>query len=1328
MTDQQWQKVFVYGDLKAQFPHREDLLRFFKQQKEEERLPFGAHTLYEALKNTAAAIGKEDEADFEPFEELPAEERARRHQLSQRARMAIAKRGADKIYSNIPGTSLRYVADVVLKRHQFPEEGQPETEAMRTYNRQVDEENAHTIEVFNHMDEHRSEALSLYVDMFKKWEDYDPLEFISRDVSDEEIVCNFERINYICSVCTQFSNVINDLKAKGITRESLDTQIADLSAKENPTEAEQAALTSLREDKKKLDYVYEVEAKYSIFGESFYQLDARMGLIDSPYYEIVDMTSPNVRKAFGFWQNNEMDIDTLEIPGDEIRSENVSRSLGLSNHSDTVSTNMKQLGDHFWRGEYLAAREKLLQNGASIENLVFKIGDDGDETACADDTLFVRNATDAIADKTVAVYDKTNPQNTVTLSATTSLLQQLAHEKQLETPRKPFDLPKYPAPPAPVSRPVDPSPSFGKRFWYTVSFHNAYSAEMETYLKAAKPQYEKELARYQQYLRDVADYNAEKAAIAAYRQKYVTEHPDDVRAMRTMELDKEPADVVPLTESRMPEAVEAKTRTPHPATAGGKTVDNVFGAEFAAPTETLEEPMPERIATGHIKEVFKSLAENCGLLLGTDAQARLYYLDLDNRMYSFENVDLFNPKEQVRFLQMFHSNRLFAIPAGETTPVQLQLLDRTSHHGVMYADNLGRPPKAPNVNRFSARFFGRNNAQLDTYKAALKQSARAVSVRAEIDRITCERLEKGFDRRALSDVKPAQGSPADTEKKVTAELLLGEQRTQSLLKHFSEVEKAVEHAEKVKQLRAELGQERHAQTALRDIYGSKPTFRDYMVEHRCYSKEGFQKLKTLDCGLLPAGSPLEAGENGLLKLTEDDFVALASSATMLPELAKDILKEQPSIASCPEGREILDLLRPEACFDMNAAMLRNDICKSFVAGEGWIGRDSLHNFFGNAIEPAREKTAAAVKAYAAGDRAPLAKIITCNMLEFRRAGARCEFSSVGLRAVDHLYARCVRMMEADPALKTAVENELNGFKKQANSDLKSYTAQREALRRENPEFEKLRELHLQCGTSKEAAAAYRAAMKTHSDYAGLLLKDNALAINQAYAKQTMVTNLNEVTAQIKAREKVGDIYASAKLEREKIAVAVAENVEPTAQQKEACLKTVLKEEVLLRHDHAFRRLSEEKGSSNEISRDPSVAAILPASYTHLDPGHLMLASELCTLSIHANQMVSSAFSKLYIDLGEAKDASAMLDETVDRIVPPEQQQALWETDVATLQKTVKKPCALMNNAVADEIGRQHAETYAQELARNDAQRELVTLTFDDEPEPDASPSMNVPMA
>ena len=1319
MTTQHWSKVLYRTEWQERFPTRESFLNWIQEEKENERVTLTAADLYRGISEAFP------EAELEPFTELPQKEREQRAKLSARARMTILQNNANAIYSDWPATNYRYVRELMMKPHRFPAAGQSETKEMRLYNHAVDAQNAHLLDVFSHMADHRTEALDNYVSLLRDFEKSDPLALVDHALSDEEVIDNYERIRVASSICTQFYNFRNDMKNQGITPEALTAQLQALQAKEAPTDAEKAEIQTLSADIEKIRYLEQMEEKYSLFGEAFFQLDARIGLIDSPYYERMDLNQPNIRKAFDYWLQHEGDVDSLEIPGDTVQSPELQKGLSVSNHSDIVSNIMKERNEHFWMGEYQAAKQQLLKNGAAPENLVFKVDGEDEVRPCAQENKFTTVVSDGIIDKPITVFDATNPDNAVTICGTNpvSQLQEFAQQRRLQQWVESGTLPPYPVPPTPVKKPVLPSVDIGKQFWYAVTFHNAYTAELEQFNAVAKPEYEKEMERYQEYLKKMERYNAEKNAITDYRQKFMAAVSDDVRERYAAEVAIIPADLVP-EEALSPEAVEAKSRKVPPIEVNRQKFDNVFDTEFAAPAEPLATELPEEVASERIKEIATSLSTCCELLLGTDEQDRLFYLDGDNHLRSYKDIDLFDPKEQVKFLQMFHSNRLFAIPAGETTPVQLQVADRTTSHGVVYADNLGCPPKAPNVNRFWARLTGNGREQLALYKKALAQSARATSVRSEIDRITIEREAAGFDRRALTNTPPQKGSPAADEKNIARELMLGEQRTNTMINRFRDVEKAVVQARKAENANADLGKEQWAFRAIRDLYGAKPVFHSYMVDATCYTKKSFEMLKPLDVKLLPGDSAPKMGENGLLQLSEDDFASLAASAMMLPEIAKNIVEESLQSGASEEAKQAFESLRADTCYDMNSAMLRNDMLKDFSRNEGWTARPTIDNFFANTIEPAREKTAEAVHAYEKGDRQPLSKIIAYNMMEFRRSGLRATFSSVSNRTVDKIYARQVAMLEKDPALKTAVQAQMDAFKTQSRKDLNTYTAEREALLRQNPDFERLRDLHISSATSKKAAAEFRKELKDHPDYPGLLLKDTILAINTAYAKQGLLYNLNEISAQVTAREKVNALYADAQLEREKMAVAQAENKPLTPEQKEACLKAVMKEELLLRHDTAFQDMSYRNSEKNEVATDRSIiaSANFGAFVTHpLFP----LLQNVYTSGVHASLISGGAFSPLYAGLGKSDNPSAMMDESVNRLVSPAKQQELCTGDNEALVSAVKKPYALFDGNAIDEINHTHTEAYSKELADQDAQREL--LTFTDEPMPDDAPALNAPM-
>ncbi len=1253
----------------------------------------------------------QENCTFGEFHEFSKRDQQRRRELSLRARQVLFDRMVTKLFTNPPATNMRFPEDLMMESHRFPEPGQEETEDIREFNQRVDEKNAHIQDVMLHMGDHRSEALDMLSTMFRKWEDADPLSLADHEWTDEEIVDNYERIHTVYAACQQVQNVFQYMRTAGIDKVSLQNRLVAMESRQEPTQEDLAEIESLKADIAKINEMDRIATQYSKYGYVADSLFERMGLIESPYYDVLDVNDPNVQIAFQQVQQDGEDVlENLTIPGDEFTDPEITehvKSLAVEKRSAHFAASISTLRNNRTMGENGIADEMFEAMGVQPENRVYTYeGNDEPKPM----KVFVQNeANNAFAQK-VTFFDKTNPEKKITtemLSKKPLSLQMAAKEKAAtfcELPKKPMA----------VAKPIDPKPSRWKSFWHRVS-ESLYRDEFEAYNNGGKRQYEADVAAYENYLRAANRYPQELARATERREKYVAEHPEDTAAREALEQQKNARIEIKLAIA--PPAAEAKVRIAKDVVADDKHFV-AFGAAFAEPKAALAAEMNPEISSTRVQELFASLNEHCKLQLGTSDQERLFYLDENNRLQSYAGVNLFDPKSQVQLVQMFRSDRLFAIPVGETTPVQVQVAARNVAHGVVYADNLGCPPKEPG---FFTRLFRPNGTEMQVYRAALKQSHAARHIRSEIDRVTAERIAKGFDRRALSDITPTMGTPSAEEIHRCEINYAAEASNHTLKNRFLAVEKEIKRQNRIEALRGSDGKEAAAFRALSDLYGAKPVFHDFMEKKGCYTKESFDTLQRYTVNLLPAGTAPETDEKGFLKLTDDQFAALASSAILLPEIVKN------QYASEFPGH--VDLLCKEACFDQYGTMPLNDVAMHWEPGKGWASRQSVSNFFETFISPARQATVDAVKAYQAGNRAPIARIIAYNMMNFERQGMKEPFNSPARRMMDKVFGIQADMMKQDPALKAAVGEVISDFKKQAQNDLRTYTAARKQVQQACPDFEKCCEIHEKGRYGNKAEQAeYKNMLKTHETYPDSLLKDATLAVNIQYAKRAQLYNLDRTIEQIGIRTQLAKIYANSQAIRSKVELAVLEGKPMSAEEKQTYLKAVLAEELLLRHDDQVKNRFDTDRDAREFMKEPSLRAafMLPEANGGFSTQQVALLGNVNTAKTHAGEAFGNTFPPLYMKLAKTGDIAKTISNLVNEVISPEKQQEICAQSDAEFLTAIQKPSTIVNNADMDSIASAPFQEYVEKVALETEQFTMFELN--DEPQPDGSPEINAPMA
>ena len=1302
MTYQQLNAYYVSKYWRDKYPTRNEYIKAMRAKWQD--VPSTTEEIYEEFERQLS-----EDHQFGEFPTFSQEEQAQRKALTARAYEVLLNRLADRQYSHkMPATGLRYVEDIMLGTLKFPKEGEEATPAIKEYNSSVELENERIYDVMSNMSAHRSEAIDLYLQMFRKWEDSDPLSFLDHEMTDEEIVDNYEMIHFLSAIATQTSNFQDDLKKHGIGLEQLTEKMEAYNGKTNLTVQEQEEKAALEEDIEKLKECNEIRDRYSKYGDAYFKLYVRMGMIASPYYKVLDGENLDVRRAFiqleaGFSAGLELAGDTY-TDKETLEHYKSAKDATLSSHH---SVNVKLFNNHVGQSEYIAARELLIRQGVKPEDIVYTT-DRSDKPKAADAETDAPGAGSVAVGEMMAVafskatfFDKNDPSKKVEidLGSKKTLSMQLAQTERLER------ITTIPEPPEPVMKPVLPQLSGWKRFCNTITRGVAYEAEVTAYDKAQE-QYKADMRAYEKYLRSAVRYR--EALSRSYAAKVLETRPDDREAMSELNdalqiLDE---DLAMAAEVKLA-PTEVKSRQVEDFVSKNVTVKNVFGADYREP-ETVTTKMPSAwLITDHVADFSRAVDTYCGLQLGdSDEQARMFFLGEDNRMHSCEGINFFNTKEMVRLYQMLAANRVFVVPVGETTPVQAQLIPGQKN-GIRFADNLGCPPKEPG---FFTRIFNRDSPEIKAYKAALVQSARAAGVRGEIDRITYDRMKRGYERRALSNDAPAKNSLAKVEKTIHEELVMGEERTHILKDRFAEIGKRLEKEFETKDKYSEAKQEEAAHRMVEDIYGMKPLMRSHMIQSECYTEKAFEKLPPYTGSLTPTGSPIELGNNQLLKLSKDDFTAIAFGAVALPEVVG-------GLASRSVGEDMKEMTCEELTFDRCSSMVHNDLVFTYDKKVGqWSSRPNVSIFFDNGIGLARAKAIEAVNAYKAGDRAPLGHIIAHNLMAYERTDAKEVPVSIANRVMNKFFERQVQLLEKDPLLKDAVENEIRSIKAEATKKIGEYTAARGDLRKQFPDLDECCVIHNDSMKDDAAAEADEAMMQTHPGIAKAIIKTGMLMLNTEYARQMQSFDLNTTMAHVHARQKACDIIAAGNAARKKVEIADSGRTFLSQEEKQACLRAVLKEEVLIQHMNGFKAQADKVVDAELVFNDWEVNAAskpFPDGPDDKENVRIGAMSSNYSANLMMTKIVSNhAFSPVVESLGKTGPQTDIVERSVNTLVPPEKQAELCNLPDKDFLKAIKSPSGLFAEGGLDSIPKETMEA--------------ISLTLDDPFAPDETMNVNQP--
>ena len=357
------------------------------------------------------------------------------------------------------------------------------------------------------------------------------------------------------------------------------------------------------------------------------------------------------------------------------------------------------------------------------------------------------------------------------------------------------------------------------------------------------------------------------------------------------------------------------------------------------------------------------------------------------------------------FWQEAAQGHLFAYPAGERHPVQIQLYNPTSYAGneVRFSaplDPKKMPPaenseKAPRAPRWYHRLFrwGNNKKICQTYDSYMaKQKALDAQVKEK-----AEAIEKAFgDKR-------------------TPEVLKAEQQTAKELKENFAEHKALKASKSaLGTAQQDVGLTKRMTDRGLEIYGPTPVQRDKLTvadeqnpdpKHtgELYTQQQFDSLKPID---------LKGAQVGGQPVTDREFAALALAAGSDPKLCKEAYR---TIGSDAELliKPIVDAgYEQEEAEEMVTEPMREMYGRTLLTDRAGTGV-----YFPHVVQPAREKAQAALQAYQAGDKAPMAEILS------RMVGNLGNEIICRTQLNDDLYAQnrmagdALDMMERDPDLK-----------------------------------------------------------------------------------------------------------------------------------------------------------------------------------------------------------------------------------------------------------------------------------------------------------------------
>ena len=460
------------------------------------------------------------------------------------------------------------------------------------------------------------------------------------------------------------------------------------------------------------------------------------------------------------------------------------------------------------------------------------------------------------------------------------------------------------------------------------------------------------------------------------------------------------------------------------------------------------------------------------------------------------------------FWQAAVIGQVFAYPAGEKHPVQLQLSDYNGFSPrLQFSDPLDpeKPPaakmyKEPPRPKWYHRWFpfGRNRRVCEAY-----------------DRFkAAEAKQPELTRQCVKAIKDAYGDKRDPE-------TLSKEADEALLAQSLFVQRKLnrEVQSNLDSRRMELEKVEKLIGTAKDIYGPDPKRQDKLTKPEgkrpdpkhtgdMYTKRQFELLKPIDLKGVKVG-----GE----QVTDREFSALAMFAALDPKIAIEAQKTVGDVEPVFKAFAADGYSREESG-EIIAESVQEMYGRSLMER-----RSDSGDYFSCAVQPAREKAKQALDAYQQGNKAPLAEILA------RTVGCMGRDTCIHMDLVEGFYAQnqlageMLDLLDRDEDLKKLTaekyEQHERDFQKPERRFLKSPTFQEQAENiRQVQAMDKLRRKHLEARSALLDAKLKGSELSTEvkQAYARDILKYNLLSqmytadVRMAYSDKASDANKRNV--------------------------------------------------------------------------------------------------------------------------------------------------------------------------------------------------------------------------
>lgn len=375
-----------------------------------------------------------------------------------------------------------------------------------------------------------------------------------------------------------------------------------------------------------------------------------------------------------------------------------------------------------------------------------------------------------------------------------------------------------------------------------------------------------------------------------------------------------------------------------------------------------------------------------------DGTPRVFVLHQDEtgteRMMSLQQAGIgYNSLE---FFKEMQKGNVFAYPAGDKRPVQIQLdmlPDRpTSAAKFKFSRPLSPEELCPYAEPVRPGFFTRLLARLGGSES--KQA---------MDNYNDAKAKRDGFLNDARTIEENRGKNGIEERRIAGEWKTGQSKTIAL----NSAERAFNDIDKSNQ-------------KFLSIYGTTPKMREDFLAEGTYRENTFAALKPADIDL----SQVKIGD---ANVSEEEFATLAMSIARSPKYASAAFLSRPKCVPFRDALLGMGHTEDEATEIMGNNVNTNVSIDYFMSGP----RANLDYAFPMTVQPAREDAANAFKSYQQGDKAPLAKYLAEGIKDITSDFTKHDMDPGKVEYMQFMgmAGKLGDMLERDPELQTKAMQE-----------------------------------------------------------------------------------------------------------------------------------------------------------------------------------------------------------------------------------------------------------------------------------------------------------------